>query len=278
MGQKYARLNGGTHNTYCLNGREKDYQAFLFYKYFFSNEKPLIVTEGKTDSRYIRAALKKMFDEYPLLIAKDGDGNFEFKISFFKRSKRWKYFYGMSMDGADAMKCIARFYFSKSKNDNNPNYYRYFHNLCGHSPSNPVFLLFDNETESKRPLNKFLSENGVKADEKEQLKRDLYLQCILNSNLFLATNPLINGMPECEIEDLFLPEVLDHKINGKSFSRAESYDISTCYGKDIFSKYVADNYKNINFDEFRPLLDSMVRAIEVYKAENETEKKSDSNE
>ena len=38
------------------------------------------------------------------------------------------------------------------------------------------------------------------------------------------------------------------------------------------------NYKNINFDEFRPLLDSMVRAIEVYKAENETEKKSDSNE
>lgn len=33
--------------------------AFLFFKYFYFNEKPLIITEGKTDILYIKAALKK---------------------------------------------------------------------------------------------------------------------------------------------------------------------------------------------------------------------------
>ena len=37
------------YNFYNLNAREKQYRQFLFYKYFFANEKPIIVTEGKTD-------------------------------------------------------------------------------------------------------------------------------------------------------------------------------------------------------------------------------------
>lgn len=261
-------INGGTHSAYCLNGREKEYQAFLFYKYFFSNEQALVVTEGKTDVRYIRAALKSLYAEYPLLIQKDSEGNFEFKVSFFKRSKRWKYFFGMSMDGADAMKCISRFYNSKSKKESVPNYFEYFRNLCGHSPQKPVILLFDNETESKRPLKSFLSENGVKEERKEQLKHDFYLSLLPSGNLFVATNPLVEDKLECEIEDLFLPEVLEHKINGKSFSRADNYDINAYYGKDIFSKYIADNYKKIDFSRFRPLLHSLTTVIETYNPEN----------
>lgn len=263
-------ITGGKHNSHCLNGRERDYQAFLFYKYFFSNEQPLIVTEGKTDGRYIRAALKSLYAEYPMLVERNSDGIYKFKISFFKRSKRWKYFYGMSMDGADAMKCIACFYQFKSKN--NPNYYVRFRNLCGHSPTNPVFLLFDNETESKRPLGKFISDNSIKGDDKEFLKHHLCLRFIANSNLFLATNPLIDGSGECEIEDLFLPEVLERRINGKSFSREDDYDTSTYYGKDIFSKYVTENYAKIDFCRFRPLLDSLSRTIEEYELEKKNEK------
>ena len=30
-----------------LNGRERAYSQFIFYKYFFANPKPLIVTEGR---------------------------------------------------------------------------------------------------------------------------------------------------------------------------------------------------------------------------------------
>lgn len=36
------------------------YRKFLFYKYFVANEKPVIVTEGKTDVIYLRAAVKAL--------------------------------------------------------------------------------------------------------------------------------------------------------------------------------------------------------------------------
>lgn len=53
-----------------LTIREKDFQKFLFYKYFMANPKILIITEGKTDSRYIKAALKHYYLKYPTLIKK----------------------------------------------------------------------------------------------------------------------------------------------------------------------------------------------------------------
>ena len=46
-----------------LNAREKQYQYFLFYKYFFRPNKPTIVTEGKTDILHIKSALMKHYDE-----------------------------------------------------------------------------------------------------------------------------------------------------------------------------------------------------------------------
>ncbi len=58
-----------------LNAREKQYQYFLFYKYFFKPSKPTIVTEGKTDILHIKAALMKYSDRYPNLITKMMKGN-----------------------------------------------------------------------------------------------------------------------------------------------------------------------------------------------------------
>jgi len=77
------------------------YRAFLFYKYFYANEKPLIVTEGKTDIRYIRAALKKMWDRYPELIVKKANGKFEFKVAFLHRTKKLEHFLKIAPDGAN---------------------------------------------------------------------------------------------------------------------------------------------------------------------------------
>ena len=38
-------LNGNKRNFYKLNGNERQYRAFMFYKLFYINDKPLIVTE-----------------------------------------------------------------------------------------------------------------------------------------------------------------------------------------------------------------------------------------
>lgn len=96
---KYNNANDNQnkkHNRNTLSSREKQYQLFLFYKYFFSNDKPLIITEGKTDIVYLKSALKKLCSDYPNLITKNINGNFEYKISFLKRTKRLKYFFGIS--------------------------------------------------------------------------------------------------------------------------------------------------------------------------------------
>ena len=46
---------------------QKLYKRFLFYKYFVALEKPLIVTEGKTDPIYLRLAITKLIKDYPQL-------------------------------------------------------------------------------------------------------------------------------------------------------------------------------------------------------------------
>lgn len=93
-----------------LNTREKQYQKFLFYKYFFNPSKPTIVTEGKTDIVHIKAALKKYYKEYPKLISLKEDETFDFKIRFLTKTKRLRYFLGIEEDGADTMKNIYNFY------------------------------------------------------------------------------------------------------------------------------------------------------------------------
>ena len=72
------------HSVYNLSGRERQYQKFLFFKYFIALDKPLIITEGKTDVKYLKSALKKLYKDYPELVEKNTDGTFNFKISFLR--------------------------------------------------------------------------------------------------------------------------------------------------------------------------------------------------
>ena len=101
----------------------------------------------------MRAALKKYYKEYPELIKKQDD-NFEFQVTFLRRSSRLKYFLGIQKDGADTMKNIYNFYSGKN---NAPKLYSWFaQNSCKKS-QNPVIFIFDNEQVSDRPLKKFLN-------------------------------------------------------------------------------------------------------------------------
>ena len=236
--------SGAPHNCYKLHSREKEYQAFLFYKYFFSNERPVIVTEGKTDILYLKAAIKHFHLDYPNLIKQDSDGNFEFKVSFFRKSNRWKYFYRVTPDGADTMKNLYRFFVPGR---NTPNLLNYFQTLCQRNPKNATIFLFDNETKSDRPLKKFLREISASEENKEKLNKNYYLRIVPESKLYILTNPLVHGKSECEIEDLFTDETLLHEIGGKHFSKSESFDTEKYYGKDIFSNTYTQTMKKLIF-------------------------------
>lgn len=248
------------HNLFVLNSREKEYRKFLFYKNFVKTDRPLIITEGKTDIIYIKAALKKLYKLYPNLIEMDESGNFHYKISFFSRTKTISYLFGMSIDGADAMKNLYNYFSENSDNKQiYPNFVKYFKERYSTRIAHPIIFLFDNELSNKnKPLCKFF--NHIKLKNKlvasKTLKKDLYLP-LNNDKLFLATNPLVNGQSESEIEDLFLADVLTKKIVGKSFCRDSKFDNTKFYGKEIFSKYINTNYKNIDFSNFEALLDTI---------------------
>lgn len=249
------------HKFWNLNSREKQYQKFLFFKYFYNNDKPLIITEGKTDIRYIQAALKNLYNEYPDLIHKNENGKFSYKFSFLKRTKRLAYFFNVASDGADTMKNIYNFYVGENS------YWSTFSKIPNSIAKNPVIMVFDNEMNNKdKPLKKFLDSTNNKK-RKEELNQSQYLKILKSGNLFLVTNPLVKGLQECEIEDLFDEKVLQTVIGGKTFARNEP-DPNKHYGKEIFSNYIYDNYTTINFDNFKPLLNVIVSIVKNYNCES----------
>lgn len=244
---------------YEINAKEKEFQKFLFFKYFYSNSKPIIVTEGKTDIVYIKSALKNLYINYPNLITKNSDGEFEFKVSFFQRSSRIRFFFNMAQDGADAMKNLYKFFIG----DNVPNYIEYFKKLSGTKPQNPVILVFDNEVKSgKRPLSVFLK---FCKHEGEISKSGGEIRLIKDSNIYLATHQISDDKDEAEIEDLFDNATLSHTINGKTFTKKADFDIEKYYGKDHFSKYISSNYETIDFSNFRVLLDTINKIVTTYE-------------
>lgn len=243
-------ISGAKHNYRSLSGKETDYRNFLFYKYFVANKQMLLITEGKTDVLYIKAALKSLYKEYPKLITKDSNGKFRYNLSFFSRSRHWSYFFGMGLDGADAMKSLYNYFVGKNGLDNLCDYFlKYKTEFSPH----PTIMLFDNEKNTKRPLNKFIGYAELCELKKEQLEKENYVLLEPNCKLNLVSVPLPLGKSECELEDLFSEETLNIEIGGRKFSRKDE-NPQKYYNKDIFSKYIFQNYEKIDFTGFKPLL------------------------
>lgn len=250
------------YSLYNLNMREKEYQKFLYYKYFIGNERPLIITEGKTDIRYIKAALKKSKRDYPLLI-KSGPEKNPYNVTFLNRTSRLSYFLGMHKDGGDMFKNIHNLY---TGGNDYPDYWKNLVLKYNIEPKNPVILIMDNEESKDKPLEKFLGvikKSASKID--KNYKETLYSKLSLNiiGNLYLVIVPKLDDVKDSEIEDLFSEEILNTKIGEKTFSGSDSSTNKT-YGKEIFSKYIISNYHILDFTKFEPLLDKLAEIIIKY--------------
>ena len=265
-------VDGLRHDAWHLSGREKDYQKFIFYSRFYASNVPLIVTEGKTDVRYIKAALMSLHNDYSNLVSARDD-SFEFKIRFLKRTRILSYYFNLQHDGADTMKNISDFYgLGKAFKTNLASYL----NRIGAGLGCPIFLLFDNEQKSDRPLKKFISENESRlaSDFPKCLQENLCAKIApenSDTNLYLLTVPLVDGKDKCAIEDLFDSDVRGHVIDGKQFTMNNNFNEQLYYGKEIFSKYVLNNYQSINFDNFRPMLDKISEIIDANSKGNDVQ-------
>lgn len=247
----------------AFNKRERQYQYFLFYKYFFKPVQPIIVTEGETDILHIKAALMKYYNNYPKLIAKE-QGQFRFKIFFLARTDRLEYFLGISPYGADTMKNIWNWYTGKNNCTNIFNYLNKKSEQNSLGKVNPVILLFDNEQKSDKPLKKFIDHTGLSlenSDISQHLEEVISKHLI--ANLYLQTIPLVKNVKECEIEDLYSKDILSVTINGKTFARSDNFDTNTHFGKKYFSLYIRENYQKIDYQNFKPVLDSINKIVEL---------------
>lgn len=266
-----------------FNSKEKDYKRFLFYKYFFGNDKPMIITEGKTDPLYIKAALKKMYLNYPELVEKVGN-NFVFKIEFLNRSNTIEYLFNIPEGGSGlnylynyfSNQIPANFFKQRFPTNNDrkdiykelyPNYIEFFSNLTLQNPKNSTIFLFDNEP-SGNPLFKFVNyakDLQVESNNLDQIRGTAFKRITKKGSLYIMATPLLpnmNGGNSSDIEDLILSKNTAPILKGKTFLKNGG---SNHYGKEIFSKHILKNYKQYDFSDFIPLLDGMRDNILDYR-------------
>ena len=139
-------------------------------------------------------------------------------------------------------------------------YIEYFKKYSSTERKAPIILFFDNELSIRnKPLNKFSVK--LNSEEKNRLKTNGYIQLNSDMKLFVMTMKLAENQTSCEIEDLFDERTLCHEdAKGRSFSREDRPDLNEFYGKDYFSKYVYSNYKQINFEKFKEVFNT-IRSI-----------------
>ncbi|MBC1419910.1 retron Ec67 family RNA-directed DNA polymerase/endonuclease [Listeria fleischmannii] len=246
---------GSVEMNYCY----KEYKKFIFYKYFYMNDNPVVITEGKTDIVYLKAALKNLHEDYPRLISKQADGTFEFKITFLNRKpERLKKFLNLQEMGANGISTFINEHFL-CKNSTA----KYFKNIDGPLSKNAIVCIFDNEIEDQgKPLRGVY--NGFNKDHKKQEALKNHQNTHWVDNVYILTNPLVSGKKTCEIEDLFDDQTLNIQLNGKKFNRKQEKH------KQLFSMFINKNYNVIDFTQFKPMLDNLDKII--YDYSNSTDK------
>ncbi|EIG8578121.1 retron Ec67 family RNA-directed DNA polymerase/endonuclease [Escherichia coli] len=250
---RYVLTNATLHGFKLkLNAREKAYSKFIYYKFFHGNTCPTIITEGKTDRIYLKAALHSLETSYPELFREKTDSKKkEINLNIFKSNEKTKYFLDLSGGTADLKKFVERY-----KN----NYASYY----GSVPKQPVIMVLDNDTGPSDLLN-FLR-NKVKScpDDVTEMRKMKYIHVFYN--LYIVLTPLSPSGEQTSMEDLFPKDIVDIKIDGKKFNKNNDGDSKTEYGKHIFSmRVVRDKKRKIDFKAFCCIFDAIKDIKEHYK-------------
>jgi len=221
------------------------YSQFLFYKNFVALNRPVIVPEGKTDSIYLRCAIRKLTAYHPQLgtIVKS---KFESKIRFMNYSATIHDVLGLGHGAAQLRTFIEKYHKSVSS--------------FGHAPlAFPVIVLVDNDDGGKKLFGLAKAKSGI--DISYDSTNPYYY---LGLNLYLVKTPEQVAPPHTSyMETFFDPSLLATKLNGKTFDPDKEDDAPGKYGKFVFaSKIVEPNAGKIDFSGFAPLLERIVAVLD----------------
>ena len=162
----------------------KLYCRFLFYKNFAVLDKPLVLTEGKTDNVYLSLAVRHSPKFQPKLGQLTAKG-FISKIRFFSHSNTTREV--MELDGGS-----GNFKFFVI-------HYKEMMDSFGHKPqAHPVILLLDNDGGAKDIFAVIKQKYGVEIDHDGE-----HAFYHVTHNLYLVKTPHIGKKKHTCIEDLF---------------------------------------------------------------------------
>jgi hypothetical protein len=200
--------------------------------------------EGKTDSVYLRGAIRRLATAHPALVSIDAKGKAEYKVRFFNYSYTAQRILDIS-GGAPSVKSFIA------------NYLRSIKTIPVPANQKPLILLLDNDKGGKVFYSLIKEYNGKKTPVDGM---DNFYH--LAANVYVVFTPIAKPGDDSSIEDFFESSVIDTKLDGKSFNRNDEIDENTEYGKWVFAtKVVRPNIAKINFDAFDPMLSRLEAVI-----------------
>lgn len=239
-------------NNEILNAEQssigKVYKRFLMHRDFWANSQPIILCEGKTDSVYLRGAIRRLATAHPNLASINAAGKAEYKVRFFNYSYTSQRILDLS-GGASVVRHFIADYIKSVKKTQVP------------INPNPLIVLLDNDSGGQVFYSLIKEYSGKKTQVTGM--DDFYH---LASNVYVVFTPIDKPGDNSSIEDFFEPSLLANKIEGKAFNRDDkTLDRSKEYGKaDFAAKIVRPNIAKINFDKFDPILARIEMAIEAH--------------
>ena len=225
------------------------YHRFLFYRNFIAPDQPVVVPEGKTNSVYLRIAIRRI-PSLPPILGETKSGKFEPRIRFMRYSDT-------QTNIMELGRGVTRLHALMESYKKNASRFQ-------HCPfAYPVIVLVDNDDGGKKLFG--LAKSMSKEDISLVTSKPFYH---LGLNLYLVKTPerVIAPHTSC-IEDLFDQSVLGSVVNGKVFDPDKDHEEEGKYGKQIFAtKVIQPNANSIDFAGFLPLMDQFAKVLQHHEA------------
>ena len=252
--QKDALAKGGNQKQrrYLYNNREKTFSNFLFYKLFYANPLTMILTEGKTDNIYLKAALSRLATAFPSLAKSQP---YEPLCQFFKYTERTRFLLELH-GGGDYFKSFVGSYEERYRLYKAP------------KPANPVIIFVDNDTGPDQLISRIKGMKGIGIYPTSLNKGDIRKSDFvhISNNLYLILTPQSNTGDNTDIEYFFTDFDRKRPYNGKCFNTVKLRNDNVDLSKDAFSRHIVQAKKNvIDFSGFHKLLERIVLVQNHYK-------------
>lgn len=231
----------------------KLYARFLKYRYFVRLERPLIVCEGKTDSVYLRHAIRRLTNFHPKLGSEERT-TFTSAVAFFSYTNQAGHILDLNGGAGE----LQNFFIKSSKKGYKHDIQRFKHRPLKH----PVIVLIDNDNGAKGIF------DTVSSSKNYSIKIDLKSSAPffhVTDNLYLVKTPEQGPDGVSCIEGFFDPSLLETELKGKKFNPHKDFDPDSEYDKWVFATQVVQpNAATIDFTGFVPLLERIVAVIDDY--------------